>query len=89
MPSVFCFICVNKTTVKMTRHQSCPTLTRVTGVTNCWRGLGKEKEGKNKNRTKVSSLHFRTEFGATGRKGEKNLQSRTRRAGGKIHIAGT
>lgn len=63
--------------------QCSPTLTRVTGVTNCWRGLGKGKRGKkNKNRTKVSSLHFRTEFGAAGRTGEKKLQSRTRRAGG-------
>lgn len=64
--------------------QCSPTLTRVTGVTNCWRGLGKEKEEKQKKKTgeKVSSLHFGTEFGATGRKGKKNLPSRTRRAGG-------
>lgn len=61
--------------------QCCPTLTLVTGVTNCRRGLGKEKEKTKQDKSVKLALQDFSLEPRGGRGALQNPQSRTSRTG--------
>lgn len=68
--------------------QCSPALTRVTGVTNCWRGLGKEKEEKQK-QDKSVKLALQDRVWSHGEEGREEPAEQNKEGRGKIHTAGT